>query len=259
MVTGAGSGIGEAIARHAASRGMRVVLADVAEDRLAALDRDLTSAGHEVVAVPTDVTDPESVEALAEAAYRSFGHVSLLVNNAGLESLGNLWEIPVGDWDRLMSVNINGAFHGIRSFVPRMGADPRPSHVVNTTSVGGVGTTPGMGAYTVSKHGLQAMTECLHLECAQSFPQIAVSAFVPAHVKSRIFEDVQPDGGNDDAVEFWRGELREKGMEAEDAATILFDGIDNKDFWIITHAESFDRIAGRRSRILAGALAPDEE
>lgn len=209
--------------------------------------------------MPTDVSDPGSVDALADAAYRSFGHVSLLVNNAGLESLGTLWEISVEDWDRLMSVNINGAFHGFRSFVPRMGADPRPSHVVNTTSVGGVGTTPGMGAYAVSKHGLQVMTECLYLACARIFPQITVSAFVPAHVKSRIFEDVQPDAGNDDAVEFWRGELREKGMAPEDAAEILFDGIDNKEFWIISHAESFDRIAGRRSRILAGALAPDAE
>lgn len=73
------------------------------------------------------MTDPGSVDALADTAYERFGHVSLLANNAGLESLGNLWEIPPGEWHRLISVNVNGIFHGVRSFVPRMGADPRPS------------------------------------------------------------------------------------------------------------------------------------
>ena len=257
VVTGAGSGIGEAIGRRAAARGMRVVLADIAAERIDAIARELAHAGHEVVAVPADVTDPGSVDALADAAYDRFGHVSLLANNAGLESLGNLWEIPPGEWHRLISVNINGIFHGIRSFVPRMGADPRPSHVVNTTSVGGIGTTPGMGAYTVSKHGAQEMTECLYLECAEAFPHIEVSAFVPAHVTTRIFEDLQPGENTGAAVEYWRGQLRAKGMAPADAARIFFDGVDRKDFWIITHPESFDRLAGRRSRLLAGALPPD--
>lgn len=257
VVTGAGSGIGEAIGRRAAARGMRVVLADVSAERIDAIAGELTHAGHDVVAAPTDVTDPASVDALADTAYERFGHVSLLVNNAGLESLGNLWEIPPGEWDRLISVNINGAFHGIRSFVPRMGADPRSSHVVTTTSVGGIGTTPGMGAYAVSKHGAQAMTECLYLECAEAFPQITVSAFVPAHVTTRIFEDVRPRENTGEAVEYWRGQLRDKGMTPDDAASVFFDGVDRKDFWIITHQESFDRLAGKRSRLLVGALPPD--
>ncbi|MDG3008961.1 SDR family NAD(P)-dependent oxidoreductase [Rhodococcus sp. D2-41] len=257
VVTGAGSGIGEAIARRAAARGMGVALADVAADRIDAIARELTDAGHDVIAVPTDVTDPASVEALADAAYERFGQVSLLANNAGVESLGNLWEIAPQEWDRLTSVNIDGVFHAIRAFVPRMGADPRPSHVVNTTSVGGIGTTPGMGAYAVSKHGAQAMTECLYLECAGAFPQITVSAFVPAQVSTRIFEDLAPDENTGDAVEYWRSELREKGMTPDQAAGIFFDGVDRKDFWIITHPESFERLAGRRSRLLAGALAPD--
>ena len=257
VVTGAGSGIGAGIARRAAARGMQVVLADISAGRIDAIARELAHSGHEAVAVPTDVTDPESVDALADAAYERFGHVTLLANNAGLESLGNLWEIPPGEWRRLVSVNVDGVFHGIRSFVPRMGADPRPSSVVNTTSVGGIGTTPGMGAYTASKHAAQQMTECLYLECAEAFPQIRISAFVPAHVSTRIFEDVRPVENTADAVEYWRGQLRDKGMTPEDAARIFFDGVDREDFWILTHPEAFDRIAGRRSRLLAEALRPD--
>lgn len=257
VVTGAGSGIGEAIARRAAARGMAVVLADISAERLGPIADDLAADGHDVLAVPTDVTDAESVDALAQAAYDRYGRVSLLANNAGIESLGKLWEIPPGEWRRVMAVNIDGAFHGVRSFVPRMSADPRPSRVVITTSVGGIGTTPGMGPYGVSKHAAQQLAETLYLECAESFPHVAVSAFVPAHVATRIFDDVADRAHAADAAEHWRGALRTKGMTPEDAARIYFEGVDAGRFWITTHPESFERLAGKRSRLLGGALRPD--
>ncbi|WP_182358859.1 SDR family NAD(P)-dependent oxidoreductase [Tomitella gaofuii] len=259
VITGAGSGIGAAIARRAAARGMPVVLADVSAERLEAVARAITDEGGDALAVPTDVTDPCSVDALADAAYARHGRVALLVNNAGVESLGALWDLPVDEWRRVMSVNIDGAFHGIRSFVPRMGADPRPSRVVTTTSVGGIGTLAGMGAYGVSKHAAQQMTETLHLECAQRFPQVGVSAFVPAHVTTRIFEDVAHSTHAGESVDHWRTQLREKGMSADEAARIFFDGVDRGDFWICTHPDVYARIAGRRARLLAEALPPDFE
>lgn len=259
VVTGAGSGIGEAIARRAARRGMPVVLADVAADRIARVADELTAAGHRAVAVPTDVADAASVDALADAAYGRFGAVGLLAANAGIEALGELWTLPADEWRRVMSVNIDGAFHCVRSFVPRMGADPRPSRVVVTTSVGGIGTTPGMGAYGTSKHAAQQLAETLHLECAQAFPQVGVSAFVPAHVRTRIFEDVADSPHAGTAADHWRTELREKGMAPDEAARLFFDGVDAGDFWIVTHPESFERLAGRRSRLLAGALTPGAE
>ena len=257
VVTGAGSGIGEAIARGAAARGMAVVLADISAERLTAVLEDLRAQGHSVLAVPTDVTDAAQVDALADAAYAEFGAVTLLVNNAGLESVGYTWEIPAAEWHRVIDVNLNGAFHGIRSFLPRMGADPRPSRVVNTSSVGGIGITPRMTAYAASKHGVQALTECLYLECAEAFPQVAVSVFSPAQVATRIFEDIEVGGHNIDDGDYWRDRIRETGMSPQEAAECLFTGIANDEFWILTHPEPFERLAAKRARVLGEKLRPD--
>ncbi|MEU1525422.1 SDR family NAD(P)-dependent oxidoreductase [Nocardia rhamnosiphila] len=141
VVTGAGSGIGEAAARRAAALGMQIVLADLSAARIDALAADLRAAGRSVLAVPTDVRDQAAVEALAEATYDEFGEVTVLLNNAGIESVGYTWEVPADEWRRVIDVNLLGVYHGIRSFVPRMGADPRPSQIVNTCSVGGIAIT----------------------------------------------------------------------------------------------------------------------
>ncbi|QCQ92512.1 SDR family NAD(P)-dependent oxidoreductase [Rhodococcus sp. SGAir0479] len=256
VVTGAGSGIGESAARRAAALGMNVVLADISADRLDAVAADLHADGHAALAVPTDVRDPAAVDALADAAYAEFGSVTVLLNNAGLESLGFTWEIPSDEWRRVIDVNLLGVFHGIRSFVPRMGADPRPSHIVNTCSVGGIAITPRMTAYAASKHGVQALTECLYLECAEVHPQIAVSVFSPGQVATRIFEDAPDHDASAADAGFWREQIRE-GMTPDTAAKLLFDGIASDDFWILTHPESFERLAAKRARVLSEQLRPD--
>lgn len=259
VITGAGSGIGAALCERAAGRGMTVVAADIDPERLKTVADPLIAAGAEVVTAAVDVTDADAVDALADTVYDRFGHVSLLVNNAGVESLGRLWQISPDEWRAAMAVNVGGIFHGVRSFVPRMGADPRPSRVVNTTSVGGIGTLAGMGLYGVGKHAAQQLTETLYLECALDFPQIAVSVFCPAYVRSRIFDDLPAADHNAEAAAHWQGQLREKGMDAGEAVRIFFDGVDEGRFWILTHPEVFDRIAGGRARLLAERLRPDGE
>lgn len=256
VVTGAGSGIGEGAARYAASLGMNVVLADVAAERLDAVAAELRAGGAAVLAVPTDVRDAAAVDALAEAAYAEYGEVTVLLNNAGLESLGFTWEVPADEWRRVIDVNLLGVFHGLRSFVPRMGADPRPSHIVNTCSVGGIAITPRMTAYAASKHGVQALTESVYLECAEAFPQIAVSVFSPGQVATRIFEDAPVHEQTTDDAGFWRDQIRE-GMTPDEAAKLLFDGIARDDFWILTHPEAFERLASKRARVLGEKLRPD--
>ncbi|MCD2099650.1 SDR family NAD(P)-dependent oxidoreductase [Rhodococcus rhodochrous] len=256
VVTGAGSGIGESAARRAAALGMNVVLADISAERLDAVAADLRADGCAALTVPTDVRDAAAVDALADAAYAEFGSVTVLLNNAGLESLGYTWEVPVGEWRRVIDVNLLGVYHGIRSFVPRMGADPRRSHIVNTCSVGGIAITPRMTAYAASKHGVQALTECLYLECAEAYPQIGVSVFSPGQVATRIFDDLPDREASAADAGFWREQIRE-GMTPDDAARLLFDGIGRDDFWILTHPESFDRLAAKRARVLTDRLRPD--
>ncbi|GAA4482012.1 SDR family NAD(P)-dependent oxidoreductase [Rhodococcus olei] len=256
VITGAGSGIGESVARQAAALGMNVALADVSPARLDTVAAGLRADGHTVLAVPTDVTDAAQVDALADAVYAAFGSVTLLHNNAGLESLGNTWEVPADEWRRVIDVNLNGVFHGVRSFLPRMGADPQPSHVVNTCSVGGIAITPRMTAYAASKHGVQALTECLYLECAATFPQIRVSVFNPARVATRIFEDIDVHDETAADAGYWREEIR-GGMSPGSAAKALFDGLSRGEFWILSHPEDFERLAAKRARVLSERLTPD--
>src|ERR1035437_3247768 len=116
VITGAASGIGTGLARKALSLDMRVVLADVQAERLKAFADTLTG---EVLAVPTDVRDPAAVEALADRAWKAFGGVDLLFNNAGVMATGFTWEIEPERWQRSFDVNVHGILNGIRSFVPR--------------------------------------------------------------------------------------------------------------------------------------------
>ena len=120
VITGAGSGIGRALAQHAASLGMRVVASDVEPPTLDETVRLITEAGGTAIGVPTDVSVAESVQALADAAYATYGDVHLLCNNAGVFSGGLLWERTIADWNWVMGVNLYGIVHAISAFVPRM-------------------------------------------------------------------------------------------------------------------------------------------
>lgn len=117
VITGAASGIGAGLAQHAASMGMRLMLADVQEARLEALASTLSA---EVTTVITDVTLATSVEQLAERAFDAFGQVDLVFNNAGIMVMGKTWEIDRARYEKLMAVNVGGAFNVVHAFIPRM-------------------------------------------------------------------------------------------------------------------------------------------
>ncbi|HEY2595935.1 MAG TPA: SDR family NAD(P)-dependent oxidoreductase [Chloroflexota bacterium] len=122
VVTGAASGIGRALAERCAAEGMRLVLADVETGALEATAASLRSSCREVLAVPTDVSDAKSVDALARAAMETFGGVHLLCNNAGVLGgrPGPIWAATLNDWRWILGVNVWGVIHGLRTFVPRM-------------------------------------------------------------------------------------------------------------------------------------------
>src|SRR5437870_5285981 len=117
VVTGAGSGIGRALALRLAAEGMRLVVADVNSEALAGVERELRAGGHEVLAMPTDVAQEADVERLAERAYAAYGAVHLLCNNAGVVGrFGPAWELTPADWQFVLGVNLYGMIHGIRAF-----------------------------------------------------------------------------------------------------------------------------------------------
>ncbi|PRC45137.1 oxidoreductase, partial [Mycobacterium sp. ITM-2017-0098] len=164
VITGAGAGIGAGLARHASALGMTVVLADIDESAVTALRDELNAAGGTAVSVVCDVRNPDALAELAERVYADVGPVRLLVNNAGIEQFGYLWDIPVANWNRVVDINISGVFHGIRAFLPKMIEAAEPAWVWNLSSIGGVAVVPLQAPYIMSKHAILALTECLSLE-----------------------------------------------------------------------------------------------
>lgn len=182
VVTGAASGIGRALATRFAADGMRVVLADVVPEPLEQTVAELRSAGHEVTGVPTDVTSPESVEALRDAAVAAYDRVHVLCNNAGVGSgaEGRMWEHERTDWHWAMDVNVYGVVHGIAAFVPHMLEHGDEGHIVNTSSGnGGVSPLPSTPVYAATKAAVTVLSECLWAQLRQVDAAIGASVLYP--------------------------------------------------------------------------------
>ncbi len=240
VITGAASGIGSGLAHKALSLGMKVVLADVKADALNAFAATLSG---EVVVVPTDVSDPKSVENLADRAYAAFGQVDLLFNNAGVMATGLSWEIEPERWDRSIGVNFYGVLHGLRSFVPRLLTAGRPAHIVNTSSVGGFLASPMMAPYSVTKYAVVALTEALRGELEMLNAPVGVSLLAPGPVDSGIFNDpfgavIRPEVQQ--FVDYLRKLLTENGLSPDEFAELVFGGIADGKFWIIPQPFAFD-------------------
>ena len=259
VITGAAGGIGEGLAHVAADLGMRLVLADIAEDRLHKVADELAATGSEVLAVTTDVTNAAALDHLAEAAYERFGEVRLLINNAGIEALGFTWELSADQWNRVIDINILGVIHGVRAFAGRMVAAAQPGFIVNVASIGGLSMMPLQTPYILSKHAVLSFSECLYLEMEQVKAPIRVSAVLPGPVATRIFEDA-PGGSNPQSIGYHRAvmaaALSEHGMTPTDAARMILDQVAEGKFWVSPHPEMMQESAGRRAAHLAALATP---
>lgn len=262
VITGAGAGIGAGLARHASRLGMTVVLADIDVAAVAALRDEICAAGGTAVDAVCDVRDAAAVQRLADRVFDEFGAVRLLVNNAGVEQFGYLWDTPLANWQRIVDVNINGVFHGIRAFLPRMMSTAAPAWVWNLSSIGGVAVVPLQAPYIMSKHAVLALTECLHLEvqAAGHAHHIHVQAVLPGAVASNIFESAGGvDTGNTDAAEGQRAAMLDIKADAMDplaAAQVIFDQAADDRFYLITQPDYVGAAMTERARVLTQQQAP---
>ncbi|GAA4667247.1 SDR family NAD(P)-dependent oxidoreductase [Gordonia humi] len=186
VVTGGASGIGFALAEELGRRGCRLVIADIRSDALAHAGEQLRAAGHDVVDVITDVSDPASVQALADTTIDRYGRVDVVCNNAGVVGpIAPMWEQSLRSWERLVDIKLMGVVHGVRSFAPLLVAAGR-GHILNTASAGGLIVLPGMTPYNATMHAVVGLTETLDVELRKAAPGLGSTVLCPGRVATDL-------------------------------------------------------------------------
>ncbi|MCP1418073.1 NADP-dependent 3-hydroxy acid dehydrogenase YdfG [Pseudomonas laurylsulfativorans] len=255
VITGAASGIGRGLAEHAATLGMRLVLADRDAAGLQGLCDELRARGVQAIACATDVGDVKQVERLRDQAVEHFGGVDLLFNNAGVMQTGFSWEITEAQWQRMLDVNLNGVINGIRSFVPLLLSQGRPAHVINTASLAGLVSSPLMAPYNVTKQAVVALSETLHYELAMIGAPVSVSVLCPGPVASEIMASNQVvDSAGSDFSQLLDSTIRQ-GMTPAELAAQVFAAVAEKRFWILPH-KGFKPALERRVQSILGETNP---
>jgi NAD(P)-dependent dehydrogenase (short-subunit alcohol dehydrogenase family) len=185
VVTGAASGIGRALAERFLAEGMSVAMADIETAALQAAAASLEGRGV-ILTVPTDVSDPRSVDDLARTVRERFGTFHVVCNNAGVGGhFGRTWEAPLEEWRWLFDVNTWGVIHGIRSFVPTL-IEQGLGHVVNTASMAAWRGAPALGPYCATKHAVLAISDSLRVELEEGGFGVGVSVVCPGVISTRI-------------------------------------------------------------------------
>ncbi len=255
VITGAGSGIGWALANACVACGLQVVAADCNAERLAALAAELAEAPSAPLCRQVDVAERGQLAQLADEVYARYGAVHLLFNNAGLLRSGRCWESPVDDWQRLINVNLLSVLHAIQLFVPRMLAQQAPAHIVNTASLAGLLAAPQMGAYSVSKHAVVALSQTLHYELQEMNADVGVSVACPAQVQSNIAADLADNNNASGQLnDFLRSGIA-AGMPAAQLAERMLAAVAAEQFWVFSHPD-FKAEYLRRARELTDERSP---
>jgi NAD(P)-dependent dehydrogenase (short-subunit alcohol dehydrogenase family) len=256
VVTGAGSGIGRGIVRALAAEGTSVVVADIEEDAAAAVADELRTAGAEAIAVGCDVSDRAQVESLADAAWEHFGHVDLMVNNAGvIGRTRRCIDADERDARWMFDVNVFGTWYGCSVFGKRFVEQGTPAHILNTASENSFGV-PHTGAafYTASKHAVLGLSDVLRQELPDF---IGVSVLCPGAVATKLTSAIRnrPEryGGAFDGTT-----TMPFGMDPDEVGRKAVDGIRAGAFYIVTHPPVRELVEERTAEVLAAfdAQAP---
>ncbi|KAF5621156.1 20beta-hydroxysteroid dehydrogenase [Fusarium tjaetaba] len=262
VITGAGGGLGSSLARHIASFGMAVIIADIDLERAEEVASDIRAANGKAEARSVDLSRPDELDALATYVHTQYGDVTLLINNAAIETLGSLWELSSARWETTLNVNIHGPIHGVRAFLPHIMASGKECWIANVSSVGAFTTIPGQSAYAITKHAVQAFTESLHVELRSQKTPIHVSSVIPGLLNTGIFDRAQRNTSTvDPAWERHRKLMaemaREKGMGIEEASRIIVEQIAEGKLWVCTHPAVMTEILQQRIQYYEGQGEPN--
>lgn len=191
IITGAGKGIGKAIARGYAKEGATVVLAARSLDLLQIIEREIKTAGGEALALPLDVRDPAGFQNVIEKTVSAYGRLDILVNNAGISMARSSEELSDEDWKNALETNLFGVFYGCRAaarvMIPQGGGS-----IINVTSIYGMTAAPRRLAYCAAKAGANMLTKVLAAEWAKK--NIRVNAIAPGYTRTELVDDVIEKG-----------------------------------------------------------------
>jgi NAD(P)-dependent dehydrogenase (short-subunit alcohol dehydrogenase family) len=258
VITGGASGIGRALAERFAAEGMKIVIADIDEVAMRAVEVQLAEGGTEVLTQVCDTSLEAEVQALADAAVSRFGGAHVLCNNAGVIGKGDAWRSPIAVWDWVIGINLYGVIHGVRAFLPIM-EDQGEGHIVNTASMAGLVALPGAAPYNVTKTGVVALSEGLFIELKATGSPVRVSALCPGFVRTNLLEGQQWDarlGSDPGAPVTPMGQMMdqvlrqgvEDGIDATEVAAQVVDAIRAERFWILTHPDMRHSVVERMER-----------
>lgn len=250
VVTGAARGIGLGLAHAFATRGLRVVLADVDAGELETARAEVAASGADVVAIPTDVASEEAVFSLAEAALAHFGSVDVVCNNAGVgNDLSPCWDKSREAFEKIISINLLSVVHGIRAFVPHLVAQGS-GHVLNTSSMSGLRSgSADMGDYAMTKAAVVALTESLHEDLRTAAPGVGATVLCPGFIRTPLAaqqaEKLNRKLNRDDDVSAQWGTPFEPAFAAE----VALKAIESNLLYAAPAHNAMDSIAARFDRL----------
>jgi NAD(P)-dependent dehydrogenase (short-subunit alcohol dehydrogenase family) len=266
VITGAASGIGKALTEKCIAEGMHVVMADIEEAVLDKVAAELqATTNNSVLPIVTNVAIEAELRKVLDETLELHGAVHLLFNNAGVGGGGNSWNATQKDWEWVLGVNLWSVIYGLRVFVPQMLSQGEPCHIVNTASVAGLigGSTNAL--YSVTKHGVVALTENLLVDLRAEGARIGCSVLCPGFVNTNIFdsgrnrpaelanEEEPPAPTAEDEQRFAMfQEILRQGMQPPEIAEIVFDAIRADRLYILTHDHFDEMIRARAENMING-------
>lgn len=254
VVTGGASGIGLGMVRACAAAGMKVVVADLDTETLAAAEAELTAGGTEVLTQVCDVSKLEDVEALAAATIERFGQVNLLCNNAGVGIPTKTNDLKLEDWRWIIDVDLWGPIYGVKVFLPLI-EEAGEGHINATSSMAGLVASGMMGAYNVAKHGVVALMATLERDLRARKSPVTASVLCPGPINTNISRNsvtnrptrAKPaaDGKTSGRAAAAIQASLEKGMDPDEVGRMVLDAVAKGEFWVLTHPR-WTRSLGRQ-------------
>lgn len=233
LITGAGSGLGAAMAHRFADAGYSVGLADIDASRAEKVLSDVLARGGSGFALAVDVTQASDWQALKRRVLEAWGGLDILVNNAGVAAAGRLEDMSLEDWRWIVETDLMSVVMGCHAFLPQLREQGR-GHIVNVASFAGMTPVPEVSAYATAKAAVVALSEQLRVDLDRS--GVGVSVVCPAYVQTRLLETFRSgDPRHRSMAERW---MQKSRVTAENVADAVFDAVRCRRFLVLTHRET---------------------